>query len=188
VRSLWTIGLLVVIAIIIVPVQAQAFDFDETVIIEEGDYHARSFKVEGATLLRFRVTSDTGQTVDLLFLTPENFEKYKSEQPFNYESKSEIGVVTVEKDFMLFPGDYYLVIDNSERVGTAPDGDVQVSFQFEDYFPLDDLFDIILPITITAVLAVVIIIIILFVFLGRNDKGKRNMFHDRSGDDLRKKQ
>lgn len=180
--------MLVVIAIIIVPVQAQAFDFDETIIIEEGNYHARSFEVEGATLLRLRVISDTGQMVDLLFLTPENFETYQSEQPFDYESVSEIGAVIVEKDFMLFPGDYYLVIDNSERVGTTPEGDVQVSFQFEDYFPLDDLFDIILPITITAILTIVIIIIVLFVFLGRNDKEERDMFQDRSGDNRRKKQ
>lgn len=186
-RCPWAIGLLVVFAITIVPVQAQAFDFDETVIIKEGDYHARSFKVEGATLLRFSATSETGQMIDLIFLTPENFEEYQSGRPFDYESGSEIGVVRAEKDFMLFPGDYYFVIDNSDRVGTTPVGDVQVSFQFENYFPLNDLFELILPITITAIMAIVIIIIILFVFLGRNDRGENNMFHDRSGDDFRKK-
>lgn len=179
---------MVVIAIVMVPVQAQAFDFDETVTIMENDYHATSFNIEGARLLRLSVISETGQIVDLLFLTPGNFEKYQSGQPFDYESESEIGVTTAEKDFMLFPGDYYFVIDNSERVGTAPENDVRVSFQFEDYIPLSDLYEIILPITITAILTVIIIIIILFIFLGRNDKGRGNRIHDRSGDDLRKQQ
>lgn len=178
---------MIIVVIMFVPAQAQAFDFDETVTIEEGNYHARSFKVEGATLLRYSVTSVNGQMVDLLLLTPENFERYRDERAFEYEPESETGVVLAQKDFMLFPGDYYFVIDNSDRVGTAPEGAAVISFQFEDYFPLDDLFDIILPITITAVLAIIITIIILFLFLGRNEK-REEMFHDRRENDARKKQ
>ena len=185
-RSLWTFGLLVVIAICIIPIQAQAFQFEETVTIEEGDYHSKSFKVEGATLLRLRFTSETGQMVDLLFLTVENVDTYLDGQPFDHEGDSVIGAIAVEKDFMLLPGDYYFVIDNSERVGTVPSGDVRASYQFKDYFPLGDLFDIILPITVTAVLAVVMVIIILIVFQGRKDRKNGDAFN-RQGDDFHRK-
>jgi len=149
---------------------SMAVDFDGEMYIDEGGYHAIPFTAENAGIYRFTVNSVNGESVAVLIMDTANFQRYVADETFEYEDYTV--AVSEERQIALLAGNYYFVIDNSDRISPSPEGGVQVSYDMYEEFPFDDFFNNILLISVISIAIIAVVIIVLLYFL-RKDERKR---------------
>ena len=147
-----------------------AVDFQGGEYIEVGDFHAVPFTAEDPGIYQFTVDSEYGESIAILILDAANFQKYQANQTFEYEDYT---VAVMEKrQITLLAGNYYFIIDNSERIAPSPESPIQVEYSMQEELPFSDMFNSILIIGVISVVIVVVMIVILLYFL-RKDERKR---------------
>jgi len=159
----------ILITIVLIPGQSQSVNDSGIELIPEDGYFALPFEVKGAILLRYQVTVLGGGEVDVFIMSPENFQRYASWQPFSYQESSSMGVMDVSKEFMLLPEDYYFVIDNTERGQGNISGSAEVSYELRHLSPVGPLLEMLVPLALIMA-AIVVLIIILLLMIRRDEK------------------
>jgi hypothetical protein len=149
---------------------ATALDFGGYVEIEKGGYHAVPFTVQDSGIYKFSIESIDEHSIAVLVLDTANFQRYESNQTFEYEDYTV--AISEDRQIALMAGEYNFVIDNSDRISPSPDADVEVRYSLYEEFPFEDLIQNIVLISVLSLVIIVVVIVTLLYFL-RKDERKR---------------
>jgi hypothetical protein len=93
---------------------------DETITLPEGDNFHADFSVSSPATVEYNFTVQDDIEIDLFVLSLSDFQKYQSRQSFTtietVDSSGGTGTVSVSR------GNYYVVLDHSDRGPTSPPG------------------------------------------------------------------
>ena len=135
-------------------------------------------KVDAGASIEVQVMNAPGPTVDVLLMDKQNFELYKSGDPFGYHSVSSLNVNFTYHDTgvggLINGLEYFLVIDNTNRpTGGAPgNSEIEVSYVFGGV-NIQIVFDWSIILIIMMVMAVAgVVVVVLAIVLIRKSRGK----------------
>ena len=148
--------------------------------IPAGQYFvAKDFiaKADAGASIEVQVMNVPGPTVDVLLMDKQNFELYKSGDPFGYHNVSSLNVNFTYYDTgvgSLINGlEYFLVIDNTNRpVGGAPgNSEVEVSYVFGG-LNIQTVFDwsFVLIMMMGMVVAGVVVVVLVIVLIRKSKR------------------
>lgn len=98
-------------------------EIDETVEVPVGEFHDWQFSSDQVTWMSYESESMGSYDIDYYLMNAENFEGFRNHGEFRIStngSQENTEHIRVEDKFQ--PASYVLVVDNSDRGGTAPPG------------------------------------------------------------------
>lgn len=93
---------------------------DDTITLPEGENSYADFSVSEPATVEYDFSVEENKKIDLFVLSLSNFQRYRSKQSFTsiktIDSSGGMGTVNISR------GNYYVVLDHSERGPTEPPG------------------------------------------------------------------
>lgn len=95
--------------------------YDKQIQIQEDHYYSFTIKMDEPRQVAVEYQVVKGPTVDIYFVDSKNYYRFKDHDDLKYFSDlSTFGLNNAEKQAKLSSGDYYLIVDNTDRGPTMP--------------------------------------------------------------------
>jgi hypothetical protein len=110
---------------------------DADIELAAGEYRTVEFELQEQREVEFGISGIENAKVDILFMSPEQFEAYREGSKFEPRYSSGLGVSGGWAEETVPAGEYVVVFDNTERGAATPSGNAVSGHARVEILPAD---------------------------------------------------